>query len=89
MAPALSMTSLPFLYRAFFLWIEPIATAVGAYYAWFRQDEYMDLTYPTALVSVRSENTRLSRTIVLWVPHIRDRDFAIASGDLVARRSMK
>ncbi|KAK6388319.1 hypothetical protein LTR65_007997 [Meristemomyces frigidus] len=37
---------LPLIYTAFFLYIEPFATAVGAYYAWFRQDEYMHLTYP-------------------------------------------
>ncbi|TKA23875.1 hypothetical protein B0A50_07010 [Salinomyces thailandicus] len=45
---AQSVAPLPFIYRAFFLYIEPFATAVGAYYAWFQQDEYMRLTYSTA-----------------------------------------
>ena len=44
---AQSVAPLPLVYKAFFLYIEPIATAVGAYYAWFQQDEYMRLTYPT------------------------------------------
>ncbi|KAK5125329.1 hypothetical protein LTR85_000438 [Meristemomyces frigidus] len=44
---AQSVAPLPTVYKAFFLYIEPFATAVGAYYAWFQQDEYMRLTYPT------------------------------------------
>lgn len=48
MAQQLSVAPLPFSYKAFFLYIEPVATAVGAYYAWFQQDEYMRLTYSTA-----------------------------------------
>ncbi|KAF2721227.1 hypothetical protein K431DRAFT_294491 [Polychaeton citri CBS 116435] len=45
-----SAAPFPLLYRAFFLWIEPFSTAVGAYYAHFDQDAYMDLTRaPTAL----------------------------------------
>lgn len=47
MAQQLSVAPLPFIYKAFFLYIEPVATAVGAYYAWFQQDEYMRLTYST------------------------------------------
>ncbi|KAF2773190.1 hypothetical protein EJ03DRAFT_265450 [Teratosphaeria nubilosa] len=39
------MAPLPLAYQVFFLWIEPVATAVGAYYAWFAQDEYMSLTH--------------------------------------------
>jgi len=56
---AQSVAPLPFVYKAFFLYIEPIATAVGAYYAWFQQDEYMRLTYPTVagwLVSPWKQN---------------------------------
>lgn len=37
-------TSIPWLYRLFFLYIEPVATAVGAYYAALDQQEYMVLT---------------------------------------------
>lgn len=46
MAPATktSVAPLPLLYSAFFLYIEPFSTAVGAYYAHFRKQEYMDLT---------------------------------------------
>jgi hypothetical protein len=36
-------------YRLFFLYIEPVATAVGAYYAWFQQHEYLDMTYSSAV----------------------------------------
>jgi hypothetical protein len=45
MAPSSnSVAPLPFLYSAFFLYIEPISTAVGAYYAHYQQQQYMDLT---------------------------------------------
>lgn len=43
MAPS---APIPLVYRAFFLWIEPFATAVGAYYALLAQQDYMDLTLP-------------------------------------------
>lgn len=40
--------AIPLVYRLFFLYIEPVATVLGAYYAFFAQSEYMDLTHPTA-----------------------------------------
>ncbi|ETS80582.1 hypothetical protein PFICI_08111 [Pestalotiopsis fici W106-1] len=36
---------LPFAYRLFFLVIEPISALVGAFYAHFRQAEYLALTH--------------------------------------------
>lgn len=42
MAPAAA--PLPAVYRLFFLYVEPVATAVGAYYAALRQADYMQLT---------------------------------------------
>ncbi|KAI1451056.1 hypothetical protein F5Y02DRAFT_14027 [Annulohypoxylon stygium] len=42
MAPR--QTVLPLAYRAFFLIIEPISALVGAFYAHFRQREYLALT---------------------------------------------
>lgn len=45
--------TLPLIYRLFFLLIEPLATVVGAYFAFFDQDTYLNLThassYPTAI----------------------------------------
>ena len=38
---------IPQLYRLFFLTIEPVATAVGAYYAALDQTAYMHLTLPS------------------------------------------
>lgn len=35
----------PLLYRLFFLYIEPISALVGAFFAHFRQDEYLLLTH--------------------------------------------
>lgn len=51
MAPATkaSVTPLPLLYSAFFLYIEPVSTAVGAYYAHFQKQEYLDLTLGSSL----------------------------------------
>lgn len=42
------MTTIPPIYQAFFLYIEPISTIVGAYYAWFQPQYYLDLTHPAS-----------------------------------------
>ncbi|KAI6091199.1 hypothetical protein F4821DRAFT_213169 [Hypoxylon rubiginosum] len=42
MAPR--QTVLPLAYRAFFLIIEPLSTLLGAFYAHFRQHEYLAMT---------------------------------------------
>ncbi|KAF2484189.1 hypothetical protein BDY17DRAFT_323059 [Neohortaea acidophila] len=49
MAPSTSHRSdpLPFLYTLFFLYIEPVATASGAYMAHLQQSEYLALTWPS------------------------------------------
>ncbi|ROT36187.1 hypothetical protein SODALDRAFT_328550 [Sodiomyces alkalinus F11] len=44
-------TNLPLAYRIFFLLIEPIATAVGAFYAHFRPDKYLHLTHAASAPS--------------------------------------
>jgi hypothetical protein len=54
-----SVAPLPLAYSAFFLYIEPVATAVGAYYAQFQQHEYMQLTYATT-TAVLGVSTRES-----------------------------
>jgi hypothetical protein len=40
-----AMPTIPLPYTVFFLWIEPFATLVGAFYAWFRPVEYLHLTH--------------------------------------------
>ena len=40
--------SFPLVYRLFFLYIEPVATAAGAYYAHFDQHAYLALTLPSS-----------------------------------------
>lgn len=52
-----SVAPLPLLYTLFFLYIEPVATAVGAYYAHFQQSEYMRLTYPWTTTAVLGVST--------------------------------
>jgi hypothetical protein len=37
--------SLPLWYRIFFLYIEPVSGLLGAYFAAFRQNDYLDLTH--------------------------------------------
>jgi len=44
--------AIPQPYRLFFLWIEPFATAVGAYYAALDQTAYMHLTLPSVTTGV-------------------------------------
>lgn len=49
-----SVQPLPLPYTLFFLWIEPISTLVGAYFAHFQQQKYLDDTIPSGLgVSTR------------------------------------
>lgn len=43
--------SLPFLYRVFFLFIEPVSVLVGAYYSHFNQHEYLKLTHAASAPS--------------------------------------
>lgn len=52
-APAAGMAefTLPLPYRIFFLLIEPIATLVGAYFAFFDQRMYLDLTHASSAPS--------------------------------------
>lgn len=42
------MATIALIYQLFFLYIEPISTIVGAYYAWFRPHYYLDLTHPAS-----------------------------------------
>ncbi|CAK4031501.1 Tryprostatin B 6-hydroxylase [Lecanosticta acicola] len=60
-----SVTPLPSLYTIFFLYIEPIATALGAYYAHFRQDDYMHMTWPTAATATATAPVSTGQSIVL------------------------
>ncbi|KAH8595619.1 hypothetical protein B0O99DRAFT_652073 [Bisporella sp. PMI_857] len=53
---------LPFIYSAFFLIIEPISAIVGAYFAHFRQHEYLQMTH---LASSSSGTIPQSTSIVL------------------------
>lgn len=50
------MADIPLIYQAFFLYIEPISTIVGAYFAWFQPQYYLDLTHqpsaPTRILGV-------------------------------------
>ncbi|GAB1743983.1 hypothetical protein KC318_g11903 [Hortaea werneckii] len=86
MAQQLSVAPLPFIYKAFFLYIEPVATAVGAYYAWFQQDEYMRLTYSTPAdvlgVSTREHITLLQLANLYLVFAINEALVLRATNDL-------
>jgi hypothetical protein len=42
---------LPVAYRVFFLIIEPISALVGAYFAHFRQEDYLTLTHASTAMS--------------------------------------
>ena len=52
-------SSIPLYYQSFFLWIEPLSALVGAYYAFFQQQTYLDLTHapsaPLAGISLSSQ----------------------------------
>ncbi|KAL2123559.1 hypothetical protein VTJ04DRAFT_4014 [Mycothermus thermophilus] len=44
--PAIVTFQLPLVYRLFFLVIEPLATFAGAFYCFFKQKEFLDMTHP-------------------------------------------
>lgn len=52
---------IPWLYRLFFLYIEPVATAAGAYYAALEQKAYMEMT-----VAQDSRPLAVRESIVLY-----------------------
>lgn len=56
-AGSASPTTIPQLYRLFFLWIEPVATAVGAYYAALDQQSYMHLTLPSVTTAISARES--------------------------------
>lgn len=45
------ITSLSIFYQLFFLYIEPISTIVGAYYAYFLPSTYLELTHPSVVLT--------------------------------------
>ncbi|KAI4282478.1 MAG: hypothetical protein L6R38_002902 [Xanthoria sp. 2 TBL-2021] len=54
--------AIPLIYRLFFLYIEPLASLVGAYYAFLQPQEYLRLTDPSSSPIV---STPLSTSIIL------------------------
>lgn len=52
----------PLIYRIFFLYIEPFASLVGAYYAFFEPHEYLHLTHAA---SAPATSIPLSTTVAL------------------------
>lgn len=59
-------STIPWLYRLFFLSIEPVATAVGAYYAALDQRAYMHLTLPSVSGSLLGTTVSTRESIVLY-----------------------
>lgn len=53
-------SALPLIYRLFFLYIEPVATAVGAYYAHFLQHDYLQMTYSSTSAAILGPSIRES-----------------------------
>ena len=58
-----SHTAIPLYYRYFFLYIEPASTILGAYYAFFQQQTYLDLTHS---ISAPITGIPMSTSIVLY-----------------------
>ena len=66
-ARAAGSSTIPLLYRLFFLYIEPVATAVGAYYAALDQQAYMHLTLPSVTTAISAcESTVLYQLANLY-----------------------
>ena len=58
-----SHAAIPLFYRYFFLYIEPASTILGAYYAFFQQQIYLNLTHS---LSAPLTGIPMSTSIVLY-----------------------
>jgi hypothetical protein len=52
--------TLPLIYRFFFLFFEPIMSLVGAYYAYFGQEEYLRLSHAASAPSTVPKGTSIA-----------------------------
>ncbi|KAM3419189.1 hypothetical protein BST61_g5133 [Cercospora zeina] len=60
------MAPIPLPYTLFFLYIEPLSTIIGAYFAHFRQEQYMSMTVPGAAEVSTRESIVLSQLANLY-----------------------
>ncbi|KAF7356116.1 hypothetical protein MVEN_00942000 [Mycena venus] len=62
--------SIPFIYKLFFLYIEPVSALAGAYYAAFRPDDYLsDLSLPGGRLEPPSLTTQ-SKMVLLQLANL-------------------
>ncbi|KAI0383000.1 hypothetical protein F5Y04DRAFT_37468 [Hypomontagnella monticulosa] len=87
MAPR--QTVLPLTYRAFFLIIEPISALLGAFYAHFRQDEYLAMTTHTSSPVTLGTSIVLSQLANLYLLFALNEALVLRStGDLRVWRTV-
>ncbi|ERS95902.1 uncharacterized protein SPSK_00916 [Sporothrix schenckii 1099-18] len=63
--PVTASVPLPALYRLFFLTIEPIAALAGAFYAHFRQHDYLAMTHAASTTTDAAGNVPIVTSVVL------------------------
>jgi len=85
MAPSNAGTAeIPLLYQSFFLYIEPVATAVGAYYSFFLQQTYLDLTHRAS-----SPRTGIPTSTSIVLSQLANMYFVFALNEALVLRASK
>ncbi|CAK7231889.1 hypothetical protein SCUCBS95973_008074 [Sporothrix curviconia] len=63
--PVTATIHLPAVYRLFFLFIEPVSTLVGAYFAHFRQHDYLTMTHAASAPAAAGVDVPVVSSVVL------------------------
>ncbi|GAM84817.1 hypothetical protein ANO11243_028180 [Dothideomycetidae sp. 11243] len=81
---ASSSSPFPLIYRLFFLYIEPVATAVGAFYAHFDQKAYLAMTVPSYSPTALLEPSQVQSIVLTQLANMY---FAFALSEALVLRS--
>ncbi|CAK7211711.1 hypothetical protein SBRCBS47491_001208 [Sporothrix bragantina] len=63
--PVTASIHLPTIYRLFFLFIEPVSALVGAYFAHFRQHDYLTMTHAASAPAAAGVEVPVVSSVVL------------------------
>ncbi|CAK7266549.1 hypothetical protein SEPCBS119000_002087 [Sporothrix epigloea] len=63
--PVTASIHLPAVYRLFFLFIEPVSALAGAYFAYFRQNDYLNMTHAASAPAAAGLGIPIVSNVVL------------------------
>ena len=83
-------TTIPLIYRLFFLYIEPASALVGAYFAHFDQSSYLSLTHSstaTSLLSLTPASSQLPTGVSIIMSQLANLYLLFALNEALVLRS--